>query len=611
MELGNIEIISPYSILKLQDINIEYKANEHGKLYLKCLVDDTINCNNTINSEAEDEISVYNKVENKILFNGIVKSVKTTCTNNIYYMEIEALTLSCKLDEKLKSRSFQDKNMTYKDVVLEIIKGYNNYSYTFEAEDEKIGKALFQYKETDWEFLKRLASFIDETIYADIINKEHILYFGRKKGDYHEIKDNTNYKVCKDLRRYYEKGGANSKFHDTDFLYYEIYRRETYSIGDNVEFRDKGLYISEYQCNLDKGELIFKYKLCRKNGVWITKSYNSLLCGATIEGEVIDVKNEKIKLHLDIDKNQNVDTATWFNYAPETGNMMYSMPKNGARMGLYFPDENKSEPKVINSIRGNRDKNPNISDTTKRYLNSENNKSLEMFKDQINLKGSKTGDLSISFDDNVGVILSSPSKLSLNATEEIIMKTPGEIEIKASNNIFLGKTNTNSGIAIENEFHLLSNKVIQDGEERKTFEKFNDEPAIAEEPKKGFNWVALAIFAVAAVVAVAAIVLSGGILGAAIVGAAVSVAVVAAGDMISGETSSFKDYFIAALSGAVCGAIFGPLKIAGLFKHVLVGGLEGAVDSLIRQLGNGEFSFNQLLMDVGLLSYNWWRFLWS
>ena len=24
-----------------------------------------------------------------------------------------------------------------------------------------------------------------------------------------------------------------------------------------------------------------------------------------------------------------------------------------------------------------------------------------------------------------------------------------------------------------------------------------------------------------------------------------------------------------------------------------------------------EFSFNQLLMDVGLLSYNWWGFLWS
>ena len=172
--------------------------------------------------------------------------------------------------------------------------------------------------------------------------------------------------------------------------------------------------------------------------------------------------------------------------------------------------------------------------------------------------------------------------------------------MNASNNIFLAKTNTSSGISIENEFHFLSDNVIQDGQDRETFSKYDDEPKEAEKPEKGFNWCALAIFAVAAVVAVPAIVFTAGILAAAIVGACVAVACTAVGDMITGEMSSFKDYFLSALSGAICGAIFGPLKIASLLGLMGVGALEGGLDSLIRQLGNGEFSFKTLLIDMGL-----------
>ena len=72
------------------------------------------------------------------------------CINNLYYLEIEGITYSCKLDEQIKSRSFQNINMTYKDVINEIMKGYEKYDYTFEATDKKIEKSIFQYKETDW-----------------------------------------------------------------------------------------------------------------------------------------------------------------------------------------------------------------------------------------------------------------------------------------------------------------------------------------------------------------------------------------------------------------------------------------------------------------------------
>ena len=95
-------------------------------------------------------------------------------------------------------------------------------------------------------------------------------------------------------------------------------------------------------------------------------------------------------------------------------------------------------------------------------------------------------------------------------------------------------------------------------------------------------------------------IITGGILAAAIVGACVAVACTAVGDMITGEMSSFKDYFLSALSGAICGAIFGCLKIASIFGLMGVGALEGGLDSLIRQLGNGEFNLGTLLIDMGI-----------
>ena len=60
--------------------------------------------------------------------------------------------------------------------------------------------------------------------------------------------------------------------------------------------------------------------------------------------------------------------ASWFKYAPPTGNMMYSMPIVGTYANLYFSDETCENPKVINCIRKNGSSCAKTSDTTKRDL---------------------------------------------------------------------------------------------------------------------------------------------------------------------------------------------------------------------------------------------------
>ncbi len=81
---------------------------------------------------SDDETLNINQVDernSRRLFSGIVQNIKTTNENGIYCIEIQALTSSSKLDIKEKSRSFQNVNMTYDDLIKEIIKDYSGFTF--------------------------------------------------------------------------------------------------------------------------------------------------------------------------------------------------------------------------------------------------------------------------------------------------------------------------------------------------------------------------------------------------------------------------------------------------------------------------------------------------
>ncbi len=317
----SLRVESPYQLLKIEDIKIENKANEHGYLYLKALIDDSINFQSTINASTDDKICVYeeledenviagsqenpvdinvvNKANSNMLFSGIVQNIRTSNVNGIYYLEIQALTISFELDIKEKSRSFQNADMTYYELIGEILKDYSTKNFAqCIGNGEKIGKPLFQIKETDWSFLKRIASELKSELYCDIIDIRNMFYFGRPSNGSNEMEDVTRYKAHKNLKRFHEAGGYEEGYHDIDYFYYEVERREKYQIGDDIWIKDKKLYVNQYSAYALKDEVIYKYRLCRKNGVWQTKMYNSLLSGSSIEGKVLAVDGEKVKLHM-------------------------------------------------------------------------------------------------------------------------------------------------------------------------------------------------------------------------------------------------------------------------------------------------------------------------
>ena len=233
---------------------------------------------------------------------------------------------------------------------------------------ESIGFPRFQYKESSYRMIVRTGSYLGINVYCDIINPRNAFFFGKPMGKEYEIEDDIDYTATLDIERYRHELVHNPELHHTDFFYYEIKTPKVMHIGDNVTFKQKKFYVYSYEAEYIRGELIYTYRLCRENGIWQEKIYNDKLKGISLEGTVLEVSGEQVKLHLNIDENQDQSKAAWFRYAPPTGNIMYSMPIVGTSANLYFPNERNEEPIVIGCVRKNGSSCEKFSDVNNRYF---------------------------------------------------------------------------------------------------------------------------------------------------------------------------------------------------------------------------------------------------
>ncbi|WP_438347710.1 hypothetical protein ACP8HI_18830 [Paenibacillus sp. FA6] len=106
-----------------------------------------------------------------------------------------------------------------------------------------------------------------------------------------------------------DPAGTEAGLHNTDFFYYDIISDHHYNMGDIVNFRDKQLVVSQKTVQLEEIQLVYSYRLSREKGIQRRIIHNERLSGVSLEGEVLDVQGEQVKLHLTIDKDQSKETA--------------------------------------------------------------------------------------------------------------------------------------------------------------------------------------------------------------------------------------------------------------------------------------------------------------
>ncbi len=351
-------IIEPFCFLNILECTINKKINEHATATVKGIISEEME--DQYVEMALQEVPVMIKVvddggNETVIFSGIARDVSVHNENHVRTLTAELITESYRMDHMEYTRTFQDANMTYDDVLNCIGAPYENYDVILTTgSGTAIGDLITQYKETDWAFAKRLVSHFNSFLVPNYTMEGEKYFFGMpNKGEGKDI-DPISYTLHKAVGEYLNKTHNQVEgLQESDAIYYCVKDREIYDLGQKVNFNGHPLYVYEIRTRMEGQELIHHYSLKTKTGFKIRQIFNERMIGASLEGTIIAVKQDKVKIHAHCDKEQNREKAKWFNYSTvyssPDGTGWYCMPEEGDSVRLYFPNETEPEGYVISA----------------------------------------------------------------------------------------------------------------------------------------------------------------------------------------------------------------------------------------------------------------------
>ncbi|MDM5351668.1 hypothetical protein QUF65_12305 [Lysinibacillus sphaericus] len=440
--------ISPFELVSIQELSLTKKMNEHARLRFTGIVPEEARDTYVEMTEAQSAIEV-NQLNHlgvpSPLFKGVILDVKVSSVRGIYYIEVEAASSTHQLDIKKKNRSYQDKEMTYKALFKLLNPVYPGLDVIDEAtKGAKLEKFTLQYYETDWEFLKRLASRFNTGLVPAATFDKPKFHFGVPAGsaqgkleDYHY----TTRKKIADYLLYTENGNEGMGEHD--FLYYEVESDKVLQIGDHVTFNKQTLYIYEAYTTMKDGLLKHYYTLSTKNGMKKSELFNTDISGLSLEGKVLEVAKDHIKVHLAIDDKQDKGKAHWFlystGYTAEGHSGWYCMPEINDFVHIYFPSHREEEGIASTSIRKNLDTTATnkLDDPSTKYYRTAFGKEIKLSPTEI-LITAQDGDIFIRLNEANGIEIYSKKEIKLiseaditvNASKKILMSAEEEISLQ-------------------------------------------------------------------------------------------------------------------------------------------------------------------------------------
>ena len=409
LETSNVEFID------IQEFYSELLPNKHGKAII----------GGTISGAKKEEylvsggklIQIIAKTyegKSMVLFCGIVTSCNVKSNGDVHYMTLGLMTQSILMDGKEHIRTFQNEGVSYRNIIEVIIKDYNNSAFIMTSgDDKKTPGFMCQYKETDWEYLKRLAFSMNTVIYPDYSVEGVKFFIGLPNKQENLLRS-----------EYYELGvdSGEESLLNSGKTYYKVSVREHYEIGEKVTFLDEIQVVVARVSRLEHREVINEYILMKESDIK-TKSYqNEKLIGAALFAKVSQVENELVMVSIDEDENKS-DNKALLNYAtvyssPEGGSW-YCMPEVGDRVIVKFPDANEQNVYVQNAFHvgsaGGRD-NPEI-----KFFKNKEGKEIRLSPESVLITDNNGS--SIELKDDKGISIKSSGMISIAAKTEVLIES--------------------------------------------------------------------------------------------------------------------------------------------------------------------------------------------
>lgn len=450
---GNIRVNAPYEIVRLLDFKLTQKVNEHGKVYITALIPDEDHAKYDGLAHDEDVLEVYETDGDQgtvSIFKGVVTNISIGFKNGVYHMYIEATSFTYLLDQQPKNRSFQNRNLTYYQLFRELVDAYPHGDFIdLTDSDKKLDEFTIQYGESDWEFLKRMASRLQTGLIAEITSVYPRLWLGTSKeqvrGELHSI----NFTLQK------TKPGPR-------YTYAEVEDTKRFELGDVVVFQRKHWIIDQIHAEMKQGLMTYDYVLVPEAGIPRELIHNQLIQGASIEGKVIDLdsEGESVKLHLSVDALQSKAEGCWFSYPTMyTGDGIgwHCMPELGDHVHLYFPSSNEQDAHVVQALRKRDHKGDEISKPERKLFHTKTQK-IVRFDDKEAAFSTQEEKILVRLNPASGIHVYSHHDITFYADTDLVLHGK-KVQMTATRELSL--TCKTSYIRTDGTLHLKAGKLVK------------------------------------------------------------------------------------------------------------------------------------------------------
>jgi len=462
-------LIKPYEFQKITQLGIKRELNEHAKLCISGIISDENIDKYAEEAVAEETIKVSAKDDenNEItLFEGIVTKIGIKAKSNVRTLEIEALSKTFLMDISKNSGSFQNKNLTYGEIFNQKNSRYGDAQVVDDITNEtKIDEFIVQYKETDWEFLKTLASYFNVALVPECC-LPGIKYSigGLEEDEPYEINE-FNYSIEKGLQEYNLKASNEDyELDDINLISYKVTTNQIMGLYSKVNFKGRQLLVYRCEIEMSGGVLSNTYILRDENGMKVRKVYNDKMVGISLQGRVLDTQKDKVKVSLEIDGSPTKhEGARWFEFATifsqPDGTGWYCMPEVEDVVRLYFPDSKEKNAYVVSSMHYEGIDDSKRSDPSVKSISTKYGKEIIMSPGSVEIIGN--GNLLMRMTDDGGIEVNSNKKIILDAKGDIEINGGAKVQIKGHKGISL--TQAGASMIIKDDVTMSGGKVnVQD-----------------------------------------------------------------------------------------------------------------------------------------------------
>lgn len=466
----------PIAKTNLQELEITKAINDHARIKIVAMIDDGEKPQWQRVTGLDITIKITT-IDGKNLFFGIAthyavgELVDKKGSRSV--VTVEGASMTHQLDIFLKKRSFMDKGLTYKEVFERVLADYGvAIHHHLIPKELKTGQFFLQYNETDWTFLRRLASRCQTWLIPDAASEKISFALGLFDTEFRG--DITLYDPHFWVRREtVDATGPDGRRGSADNvcnIYYEVRSVDGYllELGEKLQVGSRPLMVWQAKLCFEQGRFV-TYYLMVDQGKNATTLWNDELVGLALAGTVMKAERDTIEIDLQIDKdyraNEKMDKGgqaearkescrfTYSTiYSAEENTGLYWMPELNDTVFLYFPTNNEQDAYVFGSVRRGakiEDKNNKwqkalkIGDPNVRYFRT-GGKEIMFSPEEIRItvegKGSDNKDFKyyVTLHDERGIEIYSTKDVNVFAKRDINLNSEaGAIAIQAGGKINL------------------------------------------------------------------------------------------------------------------------------------------------------------------------------